>query len=307
MQNTQSIGMSVFNYTITPAAVQQLITAVGYDGRTVINRLVTAKVERCQGFTAADLNAAGTTGLGVKDGVLYNPYGLFLSNKYGGKMSDIVGLTGFAGNCADCLKRAENPKNVCSICFSLIGSRFVNLKAWTKNDVILSTVKFTLGDLVLDPTLIPELRYGTHSDLINALYAYNLFVIAETNPGTEFPLWLKNHKYYKAGLEMFSAEHGEKPANLRSIYSGHQLDVYPSESSLRALKSVGYDAYFCVYSTLDKQQKAVDAGAHRCLCADGSCKYGCHFCYDHYTVWSGTGSDKAVWIAEILNGDRHKE
>lgn len=289
--------------------LQEMRQAVMFDGQQVISEKVTDKIRFCQEKDAEMIAAAGVSGMTKKDGLTVNKKGLFISNNYGGKMKNIAGLSGFAGNNAKCVKRAKSGKGVCPHCFSFIGSKFSNLAAWTKNDTILSTVTFELGDIILDPEMVPEMRYSTHGDLINSLHAYNLLIIAASNPETQFTLWTKNHAEYAAGLAMFEAKYGRKPANMRVIFSASQLDQMFTEKQLQALKKHGYDAVFAVYNTWDSQARAVAAGAKKCVCGLLSCKEKCHFCYAARSIWEKAGlyTDKVVWIAEIMDGDKHKE
>ena len=224
-------------------------------------------------------------------------------------MKKILGLSGFAGNNARCIKRAKSRKGVCPFCFSFIGSKFSNLAAWTKNDTIMSTVKLGLNDVKIDAAKYPECRFSTHGDLINSLHAYNLLIIAASNPEIQFTLWTKNHFEYSTGLAMYTAEFGEKPRNMRVIFSASRLDQMFSEKQLQALKKNGYDAVFAVYTTWASQTAAVQAGAKKCVCGLLSCKEKCHFCYDAFQVWQRRGlyTNQAVWIAEILDGDKHRE
>ena len=285
--------------------LQEMRDAALYDGGQVINEKVTDKIEYCQTKDAAEIQAAGKTGAKL----FVNIHDLFFSANYGGKMKRILGLSGFAGNNAKCIKRAKSGKGVCPFCFSFIGSKFSNLAAWTKNDAIISTVELQPGDVVIDPVKYPECRFSTHGDLINALHAYNLMVIAGSNPEIQFTLWTKNHFEYRAGLAMYKEKYGRKPQNRRVIFSASQLDQMFTEKQLQALKSRGYDAIFAVYTTWASQAAAVAAGAKKCVCGLLSCKEKCHFCYDSFTAWQRRGlySDKVVWIAEILDGDKHKE
>lgn len=292
---------------ITAENVNKMKTAVNYRGQTVISDKVTWKIAYCQSLGAEDIAAAGSSGISRKDGILINRWSLFFSRRYRGKMLEIAGLSGFAGNNPLCIIRAMDPDSICSKCFSFIGSKRSNLAAWTKNDVILSTVTFEPGDVVLDPDLIPEMRFSTHGDLINAQHAYNLLTIAAGNPQVQFTLWTKNHKYYAAGLKMFIEKYGSKPENMRVLFSGSRLDYMYTEKQLFALKAHGYDGIFSVYATRASHAAAVAASAYSCVCGSGSCKHRCHFCYDYFRSWTGTGSDKAVWIAEILDGENHKE
>ena len=297
------------NYTVvfTAENVSIMRAAVNYDGSTVINQKVTDKIRHCQSVEIEKIISAGVSGMTEKDGITVNKNGLFISNNYGGKMKDIAGLSGFAGNNRKCVERAKDPNSICSKCFSFIGSKFSNLNAWTKNDTILSTVKFAAGDLIVDPEMVPEMRYSTHGDLINSLHAYNLLVNAYSNPETQFTLWTKNHYEYSTGLRSFIADYGKKPENMRVLFSASRLNQMYTEKQLTALKNNGYDGIFTVYSTWQAQKNAIAAGAYGCVCGKYSCKNRCHFCYDYYrnnAVWN---SDKAVWIAEILDGEKHRE
>lgn len=283
----------------------------GKESRTavVIDEKVTDKIFKCQHEDISAIASAGSTGMTVKDGILVNKWNIFYSCNYGGKMFDMPGLTGFAGNNRRCIIRAMGKgvcSGICGSCFSFRGSKFSNLNAWTKNDVILSTAVLEPGDVVIDPEKIPAMRFSTHSDLINALHAYNFAVIAYSNPQTQFTLWTKNHKEYSDGMRMFAEKYGEKPRNLRVYFSAVRFDQMFTEKQLTALKEHGYDGIFAVYATWKSQAAAVAAGAVKCVCGKGSCSYHCRFCYQPDDTFPAD-PNKAVWIAEILDGDNHKE
>lgn len=308
MPTNYNVVSSVVN-SDTVGTMRNFAAAAMPAGAVVINQKVTDKIAFCQSCDIDKIAAAGVSGMGPKDGMITNKYGIFASNNYSGKVTDIAGISGFAGNNPRCIARALSGNSICAKCFSFMGARFNNLPAWIKNDTIFSTVKMNIGDIVLDPALVPEMRYSTHGDLINGLHAYNYIVTAAGNPDTQFTLWTKNHKEYTDGLQMFAADYGtSKPQNLRVLYSANRLDQYFTDYQLIALKAHGYDGIFAVYSTWAAQTAAVSMGAYRCVCGTGSCKYRCHFCYNNMaaagTVWS---TNKAVWIAEILDGERHKE
>ena len=301
---------SVSSAAITISNVEKLRKSVHYNGRMVINPKVTDKVMTCMSMSIEEIANAGKSGMTEKDGIIRNVWNVFVSDGYGGKMSDVVGISGFAGNNRKCIERAQKGIGVCPYCFSFRNAYFTCLPAWTKNDTIFSTVKLNVGDLLLDSEKIPECRFSTHGDLNNALHGYNYMVIAFSNPKTQFTLWTKNNEYYQQAREMFAAEFGiEKPDNLRVIFSGNRLDIIPNKNGLKLLKKNGYDAYFVVYSKRAIQEKAVtEFYGHFCKCGRNSCKYNCHFCYDYFTRESWMPfSNTAVLIAEILDGERHKE
>lgn len=306
--------MAKKNYTlssaITAGNVEILRNSVNWNGKIVINEKVTDKVRKCLSMSIDDIARAGVSGMTEKNGIIRNIYNVFISNGYGGKMSGIVGISGFAGNNQKCIERAQKGIGVCPFCFSFRNAYFTCLPAWTKNDTIFSTVKFAVGDVIMDAEKIHECRFSTHGDLNNALHAYNYMVIAYSNPKIQYTLWTKNHEYYQMARKMFKADFGiDRPSNFRVIFSGNRLDVMPSKNGLRALKANGYDAYFVVYSKRAIQQKAVtELYGHFCKCGTNSCKQDCHFCYDYFTAdnWMVYG-DTAVLIAEILDGERHKE
>ena len=270
------------------------------------------------------VTADSVSAMGVKDGVLVNRVGLYISDGYSGKLSGcipagsvtaageyiaedtaraaMVGISGFAGNNFTCLYRALCG-GICGKCFSLTTPWWNSIKAWTRNDVILSTIKITSGDVILDPEKIPYSRYSSHGDLINSLHAYNYLQIAYDNPGVKFALWTKNADMMRAGLQEFGRP---KPENLTLIYSALNMDCVPSASGLKALRAAGYDAVFSVFRNRAKQAAAVSAGAHFCKCGSGSCRHLCQFCYDADRR-AGRDPETAVLIAEILDGDRHHE
>ena len=301
---------NIVSVAVTAANVEIMRNAVKYNGRLVISPKVTDKVMTCLNMSVDEIAAAGKSGMIEKDGILRNAWNVFVSNGYGGKMSDIVGISGFAGNNSKCIERAQKGIGVCPFCFSFRNAYFSCLPAWTKNDTIFSTVKFSVGDLVMDPVKIPECRFSTHGDLNNALHCYNYMVIAYTNPKTQFTLWTKNNEYYQQAREMFKADFGiDRPENFRVIFSGNRLDVIPGKKGLASLKKFGYDAYFVVYSKRAIQEKAVtEFFGHFCKCGKNSCKHECHFCYDGFNSENWISfSNTAVLIAEILDGERHKE
>lgn len=283
----------------------------------VINPAVTARIRRLQAAGYDDIVKAGVSGLREKEGIISNRPGLFFSNKYSGKMEGMVGLSGFAGNNSLCLRRAiagtkqenddtaENDDftNICGKCFSFLTPWWYSLLAWTRNDVILSTVKIGSGDVIIDPALIPYTRYSSHGDLINGLHAYNYLRIAADNPDVKFGFWTKNAGYYREGLEMFG---GPRPENLTVNFSPINTNVIPSASSLQAAKAAGIDGIFSVFTDREKQAAAINAGAYFCKCGPGSCRHNCLFCYSQKTRRRDYDASKAVLIAEILDGERHK-
>lgn len=299
-----------YSIVVTAANVEMLRNSVNYNGRMVINPKVTDKVMKCLTMSIDEIANAGKSGMIEKDGIIRNIYNVFISNGYGGKMTDIVGISGFAGNNEKCIQRAQKGIGVCPYCFSFRNAYFSCLPAWTKNDTIFSTVKFAVNDLIMDPEKIKECRFSTHGDLNNALHAYNYMVIAYSNPKIQYTLWTKNNEYYQQARKMFRSDFGiDRPANFRVIFSGNRLDVIPGKKGLTALKANGYDAYFVVYSKRAIQEKAVtEFFGHFCKCGKNSCKKECHFCYDYFTAdnWISF-SNTAVLIAEILDGERHKE
>lgn len=276
----------------------------------VINEKVTYKIHYALNLSDAQISKAGVSGLKFSDGVLANKHGIFISGSYSGKMQDMPGCSGYAGNNSLCLKRALDGNSVCAHCFSLIGIWKTCIPAYTKNDMIFSTTKFSVGDLVLDPEAFPYFRFSTHGDTMNALHVYNALVTALTNPDTQFTIWTKNVQYWIDGLAMFEKEYGPKPSNFFAIYSWLITDGMPSHGQLKTLKKIGFDAVFVVYNTWASQDRAVNAGAKRCVCGTGSCRHHCKFCYDKKVrdlMGFDGNSDAVIWIAEIMDGANHKE
>lgn len=305
--------------------MQQTAAAALPEGVTVISKAVTERMHWVHNMPFEEIAAAGVSGMGEKEGIITNRAGLFFGDGYSGKLSGklhagdvtadgeiitaeeekrapMVGLSGFAGNNFTCLFRALCG-GICSKCFSLLTPWRPSIRAWTRNDVILSSGRLQHGDVILDPALIPFGRFSSHGDLINADHAYNYLTIASDNPDTEFALWTKNAGIMREGFQLFGLP---KPENLTLIYSPLRMNVTPSASSLEAMKAAGYDAVFSVFDNLAGQAAAVNAGAHFCKCGDGSCRHLCQFCY-HAPRRAAFDPARAVLIAEILDGSDHKE
>ena len=304
--------------------MQETASAALIGGKTVISDAVTARMNWVHNLTFEEIASAGVSGMGVNDGVIVNRAGLFIGDGYSGKLSGkipagstdadgvyypaetvrapMVGISGFAGNNYTCLLRALFG-GICAECFSLKTPWKPSIKAWTRNDVILSSGCLTSGDVIFDPEKIPFARFSSHGDLINGFHAYNALRISADNPGTRFALWTKNAHFMRDGFRMFGAP---KPENLTLIYSPLRLNVTPSVTALQAAKAAGYDAIFSVFDRQEKQETAVNSGAHFCQCGNGSCRHLCRFCYDPARRVNRP-DDRAVLIAEILDGDKHNE
>jgi len=271
----------------------------------VIRQSVTDRIRRLQTMTIDDIMSSGKSGLTAKKGIIRNDYGLFFSDGYTGKMTGKVGLSGFAGNNPECIKRALLGYGICRHCFSFLTPWMPSLKAWTKNDLLLSTVRMDAGSVIIDSDIIPSMRYSSHGDLINSLHLYNYFRIAADNPGVEFALWTKNVRIYRDGLQLF----GYKPENIFVGFSPIHMNVIPTEKSLQAAKKAGFDFIFGVNDTYANQEKSLQFGGYKCHCGTNSCHGTCRFCYNaaRRQELGYSGSDKAVYISEILDGERHQE
>lgn len=319
---------TVLNVSFSPENVKQLhenAIAGLPAGAHVISDAVTDRVfSWLPSVTYDDICRAGVTGMGPAEGVMRNYPGLYISDGYSGKLSGkvpagsvtaagekinfdtvlaaMVGISGYAGNNYTCLYRALCG-GICAKCFSLLTPWKPSIKAWTRNDVILSSIEITHNDVLLDPVLIPFLRYSSHGDLINGLHAKNYLQIAADNEDTNFTLWTKNAHFYREGLRMYGKP---KPDNLTVIYSPLNMNCVPSYTSLQRMKEAGYDAVFSVFQDREKQAKAVAAGAHFCACGDGSCRHLCQFCYNP-ALRASYDAGAAILIAEILDGEKHRE
>lgn len=273
----------------------------------VIKQSVTDRIHTLQSMSIDDIMAAGKSGLKANKGILKNDYNLFFSDGYTGKMTGKVGLSGFAGNNPECLKRALMGYGICRHCFSFLTPWMNSIKAWTKNDLILSSVMMEKNSVIIDPEKIPSMRYSSHGDLINDIHLYNYFRIAADNPAVEFALWTKNVKIYRDGLQLF----GYKPNNVIVGFSPIQMNVIPSEKSLTAAKANGFDFIFGVNDTWAAQEKSLINGGHKCKCGENSCGIHCRFCYSaarrRELGYNMATDNKAVFISEILDGERHHE
>lgn len=273
----------------------------------VIRQSVTDRIFRLHNMSIDDIMSSGKSGLTAKKGILTNIYNLFFSDGYTGKMLGKVGLSGFAGNNPECIKRALLGYGICRCCFSFLTPWMNSIKAWTKNDLILSSIMMEKNSVIIDPNLIPSMRFSSHGDLINALHLYNYFRIAADNPAVEFALWTKNVKIYHEGLKLF----GYKPENIIVGFSPIQMNVIPSEKSLTAAKNNGFDFIFGVNDTWDNQEKSLINGGYKCHCGENSCGIHCRFCYSaarrQELGYNTLTDNKAIFISEILDGERHHE
>lgn len=272
---------------------------------TVISAAVTNRIRLLQSFGIDDIMAAGKSGLGKNKGILVNAYNLFFSDGYTGKMLGKIGLSGFAGNNPECIKRALLGYGICRHCFSFLTPWINSIKAWTKNDLLLSSGMMEKNSVIIDPEKIPSMRFSSHGDLINKYHLYNYFRIAADNPNTQFALWTKNVAIYHDGLELF----GYKPSNIIVGYSPIQMNVIPSEKSLIMAKKSGFDFIFGVNDTWANQEKSLVNGGYKCRCGENSCGLHCQFCYSakKRAELGYSMTEKAVFVSEILDGERHKE
>lgn len=272
---------------------------------TVISAAVTNRIRLLQSFGIDDIMTAGKSGLGKNKGILVNAYNLFFSDGYTGKMLGKIGLSGFAGNNPECIKRALLGYGICRHCFSFLTPWINSIKAWTKNDLLLSSGMMEKNSVIIDPEKIPSMRFSSHGDLINKYHLYNYFRIAADNPNTQFALWTKNVAIYHDGLDLF----GYKPANIIVGYSPIQMNVIPSEKSLIMAKKSGFDFIFGVNDTWANQGKSLVNGGYKCRCGENSCRLHCQFCYNakKRAELGYSMTEKAVFVSEILDGERHKE
>lgn len=149
------------------------------------------------------------------------------------------------------------------------------------------------------------MRFSSHGDIINKYHLYNYFRIAADNPNTQFALWTKNVAIYHDGLELF----GYKPSNIIVGYSPIQMNVIPSEKALIMAKKSGFDFIFGVNDTWANQEKSLVYGGYKCRCGVNSCGLHCQFCYNakKRAELGYSMTEKAVFVSEILDGERHKE
>lgn len=294
--------MSTFDLLSMFAAVMSVL-----GNNTVISQAVTNRIHLLQSMSLDDIMTAGKSGLGKNKGILVNAYNLFFSDGYTGKMLGKVGLSGFAGNNPECIKRALLGYGICRHCFSFLTPWINSIKAWTKNDLILSSGIMEKGSVIIDPEKIPSMRYSNHGDLINKYHLYNYFRIAADNPYTQFALWTKNVQIYHDGLDLF----GYKPNNVIVGFSPINMNVIPSNDALIAAKKQGFDFIFGVNDTYANQEKSLINGGYKCKCGENSCRIHCQFCYNAKKRaelgYNMATDNKAVFISEILDGERHKE
>ena len=89
------------------------------------------------------------------------------------------------------------------------------------------------------------------------------------------------------------------------------MNIIPSEKSLVQAKNNGFDFIFGVNDTWANQDRSLVNGGHKCKCGEHSCGIHCRFCYSamrrRELGYDMSTDNKAVFISEILDGERHKE
>ena len=203
-----------------------------------------------------------------------------------GKIEGIFSLDSSATNCGFCRKMREyaaaHPEKqcICGSCYDVRqeGFKLAALARHTLNLIIMSAVLFTVEELATVP-VFGLTRVNSSGDSSGDVYAENMVLFSAAHPACRVSAWAKN----TAGYIRACRKHG-KPANLILICSSPFIDK-------AAPRPEYFDYVFTVYSTPEKVQAAMAAGAMECngkKCRD--CGYSCY---------NGTWPEGAN-IAELL-------
>lgn len=203
-----------------------------------------------------------------------------------GKIEGIFSLDSSATNCEFCRKMrayaAAHPekKCICGSCYDVRQESFklAALARHTLNLIIMSATVYSLEELATVP-VYGLTRVNSSGDSSGDVYAENMVLFAAAHPACRVSAWAKN----TAGYIRACRKHG-KPKNLILICSSPFIDK-------AAPRPEYFDYTFTVYSTPEKVQAALAAGAMECngkKCMD--CGYSCY---------NGTWPEGAN-IAELL-------
>ena len=189
-----------------------------------------------------------------------------------GKIEGIFSLDSSATNCGFCRKMREyaaaHPEKqcICGSCYDVRqeGFKLAALARHTLNLIIMSATVYSREELATVP-VFGLTRINSSGDSSGDIYAENMVLFAAAHPACRVSAWAKN----TAGYIRACRKHG-KPANLILICSSPFIDK-------AAPRPEYFDYVFTVYSTPEKVQEALAAGAMECngkKCRD--CGYSCY-------------------------------
>lgn len=184
-----------------------------------------------------------------------------------GKMHDIPAV-GTACVCNPiCIERMKNGEAICSHCFAetLFKCKPSCLDAYMSNYKLLS--EHLLSDDLI-PVFKPYVneknmvRIENFGDVGTVIHALNYLNMIRLNPHIHFAWWTKNPEIIRKALALF----GEKPENVKIVYSSFKLDT-PEPAVMERYPFL--DSNFTVYR-LPSGDPRITCGARDCL-ACGRC------------------------------------
>lgn len=190
------------------------------------------------------------------------------------KIAGLDSIDSGAGTCTFCanMRKSNNPLLICKYCYDIkneglypaVGpAHAYQVRAWSH---VLFTVDEMRETLKFHKKAV-AVRFNSSGDLENAVHAINYFRVAKAFPDINFALWSKNIQAVRAA----AAAEGV-PENLVLIYSVPEIDNTP------AVPPAPFKYAFCVCSTTERVNAAVDTGANECngkMCSE--CGYKCYF------------------------------
>ena len=197
---------------------------------------------------------------------------LRITEKMNGKMTGFASLSTSPLFNENCMKRAKNPKTICSKCYSMrMNKMYSALEAKLKdNSEILSNSILSAEEFPVINTetrIYKYFRLESFGDLINETHAINYFKFCELNPETRFSLWTKNPIYIDKAIKNGYA----KPENLTVIFSSPYLNRTAKEIIFDMFPFI--DKIFTVYTKEQAKVEniSINCGAKKCA--------NCLLCY----------------------------
>lgn len=179
-----------------------------------------------------------------------------------GKMHDFTMVTTSCLNNPLCKARRNNPKLVCSKCYSAAQLEYqkTTREKFFINTLFYSSYELTKKDVPTIYTVNNVLRLESHGDVVNRIHAKNIYMIARHNKHLHCAIWSKNPWFFK-GLQ--------KPENMIFVYSIAELNRIVTPETLKQVqKKYNFvDKIFAVYDkeTIKNHSLTVNCGGRDCM------------------------------------------
>ena len=161
-----------------------------------------------------------------------------------------------------CIGRHNNPKLICSSCYSVT---YNNMREGLRNKLARNTESLTKEVIPYESIPVINDRYfriESFGDLQNVNQAINYLNFIRKNPETNFGWWTKNPNFIKQALKALNIE---KPENVQIILSACGLNVgIKLETVKKAFPFV--DKVFTVYDSkyIKENDIEINCGTRKC-------------------------------------------